>query len=106
MDYSYQEHKEYGDGVLTIGCIGIFQLGYYLFFIDLRDFRGMDTHSGEVTLSNCSCLPSEKEYTLKRKEFGPYFLFSRPLFRRGLVYRKANKKSQKLSPLSITVIIT
>ena len=47
-------------------------------------------------------LPSEKRSSLKGKnlhpKFFPFIVESR--FRRGLVYRNANRKSQKLSPMS------
>ena len=54
-------------------------------------------------LSKLFCLPFEKGSSLKEKEFalmGSKFFFfqSRPLFRSGLMCRKVNRKSQKLSP--------
>ena len=63
--------------------------------------RGMNTLSGEVTLSKCFCLPFVKGSTLKRKNLLPkgeqiLSFESRPLFRRGLKCEKANRKSQKL----------
>ena len=54
---------------------------------------GIDTHSRETTLANLFLLPSEKGYSLKG------YNLSFP-FRKVLAYRKANRKSQKLSPLS------
>ena len=70
----------------------------------------MDTLSGETILSNLFCLPSKKESTLRgrvnsnRKEFTPcgskFFPFRVDhFFRRGLIFKRANRKAQKLSSL-------
>ena len=64
---------------------------------------GMDTFSGEITLSKLCCLSSEKGFSLKGRicspaPHGATLVFeTKPLSKRGLVYRKANRKSQKLS---------
>ena len=59
--------------------------------------RGTDTHSREATLLKLFCLPPEKGSSLKEKKF---FSFREdPFLRRGLTYRKANRKLLMLSPL-------
>ena len=65
--------------------------------------RGVDTLSGEATLSKFDCL-LKKGSTLKGKNllpFGAKFFPFRvdPFFRRGLVSKKANRKSTKLFPM-------
>ena len=77
-------------------------ISFLLVLIFLK-LRGMATLSEEINLSKLFCLPSEKGSTLIGKNWLPKgansFLQSRPLFRRDLMCRKANKKSQKLPPL-------
>ena len=55
--------------------------------------------SGEATLSKQFCCPFEKRSTLKGKKMGAFLLFRVDPFSKGVVCRKANRKSEKLSPL-------
>ena len=65
----------------------------------MKGLREMDTFSRETTLSKLFFLPSEKGSTLNGKNLLPLFLFRVDPFQKGFTCRKANRKSQKLSPL-------
>ena len=73
-------HKHYLE---LVGCIKHYPCPYQTVL------RGIDSLSGEVTLSKLFCLPFKGEQILSFK--------SKPHFRRGLVCRKVKRKSQKLS---------
>ena len=66
--------------------------------------RGLNTCSGETALSFNFCFPSKKGVYSRWKELGAiFFLLEMIPFRRGIMCRKANRKSQKMSPLQIVV---
>ena len=72
------------------------------FYFEMHPFilKETDTFLGEATLSKCFCLPSEKRSTLKGNNvFLKFFFYSRFVFRKGMVSRKANRKSQKVTSL-------
>ena len=83
-----------------------------LYFLNGRktiSLRGRDTLSGETALVKIVLIPSEKGLTLKGKNSLQRNLKERIysmkwglLFRRGLVCRKGDRKSQKLSSLIVT----
>ena len=73
-------------------------------FLDTKaHLSGMDTLSGEATLSKLFCLPSGKGSSLKGKNLLPgganSFLLEYTPFRRGLMFWNANRKSKKLPSL-------
>ena len=59
----------------------------------LHYLRMLDTFSRKTTLSNLFCLPSEKENNCCHWE--QILSFQTRLFRRGVAYSKANRKSKK-----------
>ena len=62
---------------------------------------GIITPARETTYKNC-LFTSEKRSTLKEMNLlpsGANFVSGKTHFRRGMVYRKANRKLQKLCPL-------
>ena len=65
--------------------------------------RRMYTLSGAATMSKLFCPPSKNRSALKEIICYPLekilCFLSRPLLRRGLLYNKTNRKSQKLSSL-------
>ena len=69
-----------------------------LFFPKQKSFSGTDTLIGEATLfQNCFATLQNGVYTKKKKS--KFFPFRIDPFQKEIDCRKANKKSQKLSPL-------
>ena len=64
----------------------------------LDELRGMNTLLREAVLSEIWFHPVSVGFCYNRKEVFIFFRFD-PFFRRSLMYKKANSKTQKWSPL-------